>query len=177
MRLDGTRFEIGNESPDDIEAIYTINRDAFGRHTEADLANRLRADNALILSQVATLDDEIVGHAAYSLVRITNENGVQRCPALGPIAVAPAYQRRGIGSALVRAGLKALRSAGYPLLFLVGHVSYYPRFGFRPALPLGFTCDYVEPDGPHQHFMVAQLNPPPADLRGHVRFHPAFDEN
>ena len=76
----------------------------------------------------------------------------------GPIAVTPPLQKQGIGSALVRAGLKAMKDAGYALLFLVGSPAYYPRFGYQPALPLGFTSDYVEPDGPHAHFMVALLD-------------------
>ena len=61
------------------------------------------------------------------------------------------------------------------MVFLVGSPRYYPRFGFQPALPLGFTSDYVEPGGRHEHFMVALLEESmPGDVRGHVRFHPAF---
>ena len=164
------------EFPSDYASVYTITASAFGRDSEADLNNLLRDADALILSQVAEIEGEIVGHAAYSLVSITDDREVSHFPALGPIAVAPAFQRQGIGSKLVRAGLTAMSQAGYGLLFLVGHVSYYPRFGFQPAQPLGFTSDYVKVDGPHEHFMAAVLDAQLLDsARGHVRFHPAFD--
>ena len=167
---------IREEHSDDIDCIYNLEAEAFGRASEADLVNLLRDDDALILSQVTLLNDEIVGHAAYSLVSITNGDSIHHSPALGPIAVAPAHQRQGIGSTLIHAGMKALTEMGYGLLFLVGHVTYYPRFGFQPALPLGFTSDYIQPGGRHEHFMVAILSAQgTGNLRGHVRFHPTFD--
>ena len=136
----------------------------------------LRADGALLLSHLATLADEIVGQAAYSLVNIDVGESLYQQPALGPIAVAPGYQGRGIGSALVRAGINAMTEAGYSHLFLVGSPRYYPRFGFQPALPLGFSSDYVQPGGSHEHFMAAILDERAAGvMRGHVKFHPAFD--
>ena len=167
---------IREEQSDDIDYIYNLETEAFGRASEAELVNLLRDADALILSQVALLDNEIVGHAAYSLVSISDGDSIHHCPALGPISIVPTHQRRGIGAALVRAGMKAMTDLGYDLLFLVGHVSYYPRFGFQPALPLGFTCDYVQPGGRHDHFMVVVMSErKSANLRGHVRFHPAFD--
>ena len=167
---------IREEKNDDIHRIYELTKAAFGRASEADLNDLLRADDDLVLSHVALLDNQIVGHAAYSLVTINDGDSLHRQPALGPIAVAPTHQRRGIGSALVRAGLEAQAEAGYGLLFLIGHVSYYPRFGFQPAMPLGFTCDYFQPEDAHEPFMVAILDEAlPGKVRGHVRFHPAFD--
>ncbi len=170
-------LQIRRELPRDIGAIYALTKAAFGRAAEADLLKRLRDENALLLSQVALLDAAVVGHAGYSLVTVSAGSRRERFPALGPIAVVPSHQRRGIGGMLVRAGMAALRAQGHSLLFLVGHVSYYPRFGFQPALPLGFTCDYVSDPARHQHFMVAILNDwQPGEAGGHVRFHPAFDE-
>lgn len=168
---------IRRECSADFRRIYDLTASAFGRACEAELLDRLRADDALLLSHVAEIDGEIVGQAAYSLVSIHDGDRVHRQPALGPIAVAPAYQRRGIGSALVRAGLEAMSEAGYAMLFLVGHVSYYPRFGFAPAQPLGFSSDYVQPGGAHEHFMAAVLDERQSrTLRGAVKFHPAFDD-
>lgn len=167
---------IREEKIDDIGPIYELTAAAFGRASEAKLIDLLRADDALILSQVALLESQIVGHAAYSLASIADGDTIHHQPALGPIAVMPGHQRRGIGSALMREGLAALAEAGYGLLFLIGHVSYYPRFGFRPALPLGFTCDYFQPEDAHEPFMVAKLDTElPGTIRGHLRFHPAFD--
>lgn len=167
---------IRKETEADTSSIYDLEAAAFGRAAEAELTNLLRAADALLLSHVALLDGEIAGHAAYSLMTITDGDTLRHQPALGPIAVLPAHQGRGIGSALVKAGLQAMTEAGYALLFLVGHTSYYPRFGFQPAFPQGFTSDYVKPGGRHEHFMVAVLDQETAgDIRGHTRFHPAFD--
>lgn len=168
---------IRRETPADIEAIHRIEAAAFESEAHAALVNRLRDEGALLLSHVAEQDGEIVGHAAYSLLTIADGDRVERLPALGPIAVDPPFQGRGIGSALARAGLGAMRDMGYGLLFLVGSPRYYPRFGFQPAQPLGFSSDYVEPGGPHAHFMVAVLDErAPGSVRGHTRFHPAFAE-
>jgi putative acetyltransferase len=170
-------IDIRRERPDDISRIYTIEAAAFEGEAHARLVDRLRADDALILSQVAEIKGEIVGHAAYSFVTVTDGDKVRRFPALGPIAVSPPLQRQGIGSALVRAGLRALAEAGYALVFLVGSPNYYPRFGYQPAQPLGFTSDYVKQGGRHEHFMLAILDETmPGEARGHVRFHPAFAE-
>lgn len=169
--------EIRRETPADFEAIFRIEAAAFKGKAHAILVNQLRDDGALLLSQVAVVNGEIVGHAAYSLLTVTDGDRVNRFPALGPIGVEPPYQGRGIGSALIRAGLAAMRDMGYGLLFLVGSPSYYPRFGFQPAQPLGFTSDYVEPGGRHEHFMAAVLDKcATGSVRGHVRFHPAFDQ-
>lgn len=165
------------ETPKDLAAIYAIEAAAFQGEAHAILVNNLRADDALLLSHVAELDGAVVGHAAYTLLTITDGDRVFQLPGLGPIAVDPPVQGRGIGSALVLAGLNAMRELGYGLLFLVGSPRYYPRFGFQPAQPLGFSSDYVEPGGPHEHFMVALLEErAPVHVRGHVRFHPAFHE-
>ena len=165
---------IRQEQPADIKPIDALAAAAFQRRDEADLIDRLRDDQAIWLSQVALLDEKIVGHALYSPATVTDGPNVHECLALGPLAVAPAYQRQGIGGQLIRSGLRAVQAAGHGLLFLVGHPSYYPRFGFRPAQPLGFTSDYVKDRRRHEHFMVAVLDKS-LSARGHLRFHPAFD--
>ena len=170
-------INIRPETPTDLDEIYRIEAAAFEGEAHADLVDRLRDDDALIMSHVAEIKDEIVGHAAYSLVTVTDGDCVRHFPALGPIAVSPARQGQGIGSALVRAGLRALAEAGYEMVFLVGSPRYYPRFGYQPAQPLGFSSDYVEPGGRHEHFMLAILGETfPSGVRGHLRFHPAFAE-
>ncbi len=171
------QIDIREERADDISRIYTIEAAAFEGEAHARLVDRLRAEDALILSQVAEIEGELLGHAAYSLVSVTDGDQVGRFPALGPIAVAPPRQRQGIGSALVRAGLRTLADAGYDLVFLVGSPSYYQRFGYQPAQPLGFSSDYVKPGGRHEHFMLAILDESlPGEARGHVSYHPAFAE-
>ena len=171
------QISIRRETPKDINDIHALEAEAFGSRLEADIVDCLRDDEALWLSQVALLDDRIVGHAAYSLVEISQITNISRFPALGPIAVAPANQRQGIGGALIRAGIEVVRDAGFGLLFLVGHPGYYPRFGFQPALPLGFSSDWVKPGGRHEHFMVFVLDQSLIGcVRGHMRFHSAFPD-
>lgn len=170
------QITIRDEQPSDIDAIYQVEFDAFGQADEADLVNRLRDQNVSWISHVALLNSEIFGHAMYSMVTVTDGDTVREFPALAPLAVAPSHQKKGIGGHLMRAGLQATRDAGYGLMFLIGHPSYYPRFGFQPALPLGFTSDYVKDDAHHEHFMVAVLDDSLLNtVRGHVRYHPAFE--
>lgn len=167
---------IRKEQPADINAIYAVEHDAFGQPDEADLVNRLRDQDAVWLSQVAVLDGKIVGHALYSMVTVTNGDTIREFPALAPLAVVTSHQKQGIGSQLMEAGLQVARDTGYGLMFLIGHPSYYPRFGFQPALPLGFTSDYVQNDAHHEHFMVAVLDDSLRNMvRGHVRYHPTFE--
>jgi putative acetyltransferase len=66
--------------------------------------------------------------------------------ALGSMAVLPEYQRQGIGSKLIEAGIQKLKDAGCPFIIVVGHADYYPRFGFRPASEHGIKCEWNVPD-------------------------------
>lgn len=92
--------------------------------------------------------------------------------ALGPVAVAPARQRQGIGGQLIAAGLEFCRAAGYDLAIVLGHREYYPRFGFRPAAPLGIRWEH----GAEAHFMVLELRPGAlAGVSGVARYRPEFD--
>ena len=92
--------------------------------------------------------------------------------ALGPMAVAPTHQRQGIGGQLIAAGLDICRAAGYDLAIVLGHREYYPRFGFRPAAPLGIRWEH----GAEAHFMVLELRPGAlAGVSGVARYRPEFD--
>ena len=88
------------------------------------------------------------------------------------MAVLPEYQRKGIGSQLVRAGLEACRYQGYGLVVVVGHPAFYPRFGFMPASAEGLECEHsVRPEA----FMVIELEAGAlAHARGVVRYRPEF---
>ncbi len=99
------------------------------RQTEHLIVEALRADNALVLSLVAEVDGVVVGHIAFSPVRIGVGDGGWL--ALGPVAVAPRFQRRGIGTALVTEGLKTIRTLGARGCVLVGDPAFYRRFGFQ----------------------------------------------
>jgi putative acetyltransferase len=90
------------------------------------------------------------------------------------MAVGPARQRAGIGSALVRAGLERCKLLDAAAVVVLGHPAYYPRFGFVPAAAFGLACEY---DVPAEAFMALELRP--GALRGAagtLRYHAAFAE-
>ena len=154
------------ETPADRDAIHAINESAFGQPDEADLVDRLRAEGVVLLSLVADLDSEIAGHILFTRMHVADIPAV----ALAPVAVAPAHQRRGIGAALIRAGLDLLRDAGERIVLVVGHADYYPRFGFstHPARNL-------ESPFPPEAFMAMELVPGALDgVSGPVRYASAF---
>jgi putative acetyltransferase len=117
-------------SADDRDAIREVHAAAFGREDEARLALELDA----VVSLVAV---EGGGHVVGNLVLSRLELTGVRALALGPVAVAPAMHRRGIGSALVRAALDAARARGEDAVLLLGAPAYYERFGFAAAAEHG----------------------------------------
>jgi putative acetyltransferase len=126
-----------------MAAVRDLNRRAFGQDQESNIVDALRANGAALLSLVATLDDQVVGHIMYSPA---STGGNVTGAALGPMAVLPECQRQGIGSKLIEAGNQKLKDAGYPFIIVVGHADYYPRFGFRPASEHGIKCEWNVPD-------------------------------
>jgi putative acetyltransferase len=125
------------ERPEDLPAVDRLRRAAFGGDAEARLVDALRGDGA-VLSLVAD-EDGVVGHLMFSRLEM---DGV-RAAALAPVAVAPARQRRGTGSALIRDGLRRLREAGWEAVVVLGEPAYYARFGFVPAPTI--ACPYSGP--------------------------------
>lgn len=125
---------IREESALDLDAIRAVNVAAFEGHpfshqTEHLIVEELRTAGALTVSLVAEIDGRVVGHVAFSAASIGDTSDGWFL--LGPLAVLPQYQDRGIGSALVDAGLDTLRSAGARGCVLVGDPAFYGRFGFR----------------------------------------------
>jgi putative acetyltransferase len=126
------------------------------------------------LSLVAEVAGSIVGHCLVSVCRVesTESAPVGSVLALGPIAVAPEHQGRGIGGALVRAVHAVARARDFPAVVLLGHPGYYPRFGYVPARPLGLEAPAPWPDEAWQAFT---LTPPDHIPRGIVRYPGAFE--
>jgi putative acetyltransferase len=145
-------IEIREEHPDDVAAVREVNRRAFGQDQESNIVDALRTNGAALLSLVATVDGQVVGHIMFSPLTVA-EN--VKAVALGPMAVAPEYQRQGIGTRLIDAGNRKIKDAGYPFIIVVGHAEYYPRFGFRPAGKYGIKCEW---DVPEEVFMVLMLD-------------------
>src|SRR5215831_5847156 len=164
------RIEVREERRTDLEAIREVNRRAFGQDQEADLIDALRSSGAASLSLVATVDEHIVGHIMYSPAQLGRIEG----RGLGPMAVLPEYQRRGIGSRLVETGNRQLEIAGCPFIVVLGHAAFYPRFGFQPARPIGVTCEWDVPD---DVFQILILDPARmAGVFGLARYRSEFSD-
>lgn len=161
------------ERGEDRAAIHEVNRRAFPTSAEADLVDALRGAARPWISLVAEIEDQIVGHILFTPVRVVGEGGERPALGLAPMAVLPDFQNRGIGSRLVRAGLEACRAQGHPVVFVLGHPDYYPRFGFQPAAPRGLH--YKGPEFA-PYFMVAELEPGALDgWAGRVEYRPEFE--
>jgi putative acetyltransferase len=161
------------EASADHGAIATITERAFGRPVEARMIEDVRESDGYVpeLSMVAEENGELVGHVLLSYVGL--EDG-RRLLALGPIAVRPDRQGKGIGGSLVRAGLAAADERGEPLVLLLGHPTYYPRFGFTSASAMGLFPP--DPGMLDAAWMVYPLRAYTPDLRGRVVFPPAFPD-
>ena len=156
MNADDAGVVIRSEQVDDHAAIAEVNREAFGREGEPRLVAALRDAEGFdpALSLVALRESEVVGHILFSPIHIERDGGDVPAVALAPMAVRPEFQRQGIGSALVRAGLKACSRAEYRIVVVLGHSDYYPRFGFTPACEHGVRAPFEVPD---EAFMVLNL--------------------
>ncbi|WP_197422543.1 MULTISPECIES: GNAT family N-acetyltransferase [unclassified Phenylobacterium] len=158
------------ERPEDATTIHALTEAAFAGlpfsdGAEPGVIDALRAAGALTLSLVATDGAEIAGHVAFSPVVIDGRSGGWY--GLGPVSVWPHRQRKGIGQALIRDGLRRLRSMGAGGCVLLGDPAYYARFGFEHDLRLHYA------GGPAWAFQCLTLNGPRPV--GEVSFHPAFD--
>lgn len=164
-------MQIRLEQPADISAVRDVNLSAFDTATEADLVDALRERAWPVISLVADDGGSIVGHILFSPVTLSGHPELT-IMGLAPMAVLPARQRDGIGSALVRAGLDECRQRKVGGVLVLGHPAYYPRFGFVPASRFGIHCEYDVPD---DVFMAMELEP--GTLRGKsgtIRYHDAF---
>ncbi len=156
----------------DRTAIHEVHAAAFETPAEADLVDALREQAAPIVSLVAEDGGAVVGHILFSPVSLASDPELE-VMGLAPMAVAPSHQRRGVGSALVRAGLARCREMGCSGVVVLGHPEYYPRFGFLKASRFGLRCEYNAPD---EAFMAIELAPGAFDdTAGLVKFHAAFE--
>ncbi|MFN2444400.1 MAG: GNAT family N-acetyltransferase [Vicinamibacterales bacterium] len=164
-------MHIRPERPADIPGIRTVSLTAFETSAEADLVDALREQADPIISLIAEDSGAIVGHILLSPVTLTAHPEL-RIVGLAPMAVVPARQRQGIGSALIHEGLERCRRLGFGAVIVLGHAEYYPRFGFTAASRFGLRCEY---DVPEDVFMVLELDE--GILKGKsgtIHYHPAF---
>jgi putative acetyltransferase len=167
-------MKIRPEQPGDQPQIRIINQQAFGGDTEAELVDTLRQSGVSLISLVAEEDHQLIGHILFSPVTLSGQARIPAIAGLGPMAVLPEWQRRGIGSLLVTTGLAYCASADYVAVVVLGHPAYYPRFGFVPASGFKIKSEFNVPD---EVFMVKELqNGALQDLMGTIQYHPAFKQ-
>jgi putative acetyltransferase len=148
-------MDLREERAGDRQAVRDLDLRAFGDHglVVADLVDTLR-DTVTPedgLSLVAERDGQVVGHVMFTRSLLDAPRRLVDVQVLSPLAVTPELQQRGIGSALVRHGLRVLAERGVPLVFLEGDPGYYARFGFVPGAGLGFRKPSLRiPDGAFQ---------------------------
>jgi putative acetyltransferase len=160
----------------DAEAVRQVHLRAFvGREDEAHLVESLHASDAAPVSLVAVVGSSggVIGHVLFSPVKLDNGGSNIRVVGLAPVGVLPGYQGRGVGSHLIRAGLKACREAAYDAVVLLGEPGYYSRFGFERASAHGLGNEY----GVDDYFMVMELRSGAlAGSGGTVRYRPEFGQ-
>lgn len=167
-------LEIRQERPADYDAVYRLIREAFASAqksdgTEQDLVNALRGSDAFIpaLSLVAVADGNLVGHILFTKITV----GGQTALALAPLSVHPAYQRQGIGLALMKQGHAIAKKLGFDYAVVLGHPTYYPKAGYVPASTYGILAPFEVPD---ENYMAVRLKDDAPPLSGTVQYDKAF---
>lgn len=162
------------ERPTDPRAIHAVVAAAFPDGGEAGLVDALRDRARPFVSLVAESGGEIVGHVAFTPVAFDPMSPRDHLAlGLAPLSVAPAHRRRGIGTALVEAGLAECRDLGADVVVVLGDPAYYARFGFVPASTLRLRCVSEAPEGAFQALVLKVF-----DVRlgmTTVLFRPEFD--
>ena len=136
------KISIRPERPEDSAAVVSINDRAFAGTAESRLVEAIKQSGRPVISLIACSGDTLVGHIFFSPVQTHSEGPTIATLALAPMAVCPAFQRRGIGTLLVEAGLTEAARQGCQVVVVVGHPAFYPRFGFAPANGMGLRSVY-----------------------------------
>ena len=146
------QIEIRNEEEQHIDAVRDILRAAFPTEAESKLVDALRANGKAVISLVAVSDEKVLGHILFSPVS-TTPPGEARGLGLAPVTVHPEAQSQGIGSQLIREGLRVCKELGFDYCVVLGGPKYYQRFGFEKASAHGLQNEY----GVDEEFMVIRF--------------------
>ena len=161
---------VRSELEEDRSPIRELNRLVFGGDDEADLVDRLRHERRVELSLVCVIGGQIVGHVLFSDLEAEIDGRQLKALALAPMAVVPMRQRQGIGTRLLRESMLRLERGEYEALIVLGHETYYLRFGFSADLARKLVSPF-ESDA----FMALELKPGALEgAKGAVVYSPAF---
>jgi len=161
-------IEIRREDNKDHGMVREILCATFPTDAESKLVDVLRENNKAIISLVAVMNDDVLGHILFSPVSTTPPNSAKGI-GLAPVAVKPEFQKQGIGSQLIREGLRLCKELQYDYVIVLGNPKYYQRFGFRKASDFGLQNEY----GVNDEFMVIQFSMK-AELHGLVKYASEF---
>jgi putative acetyltransferase len=163
-------MRVREEQAADAAQIRNVNEAGFEGSDEADLVDKLQKEGVVLLSLVAELDNQIIGHILFSRMTVETERGPVAAVSLAPMAVLPDHQGRGVGGQLVRRGIAALRERGERIVIVLGHKEYYPRFGFTAEKARDLDSPF-----PPESFMALELvEGALTGVRGTVRYPSAF---
>ena len=167
-------LEIRQANKNDYEEVYNVVKTAFetAEHcdgNEQDLVVALRKGDNFIpeLSLVALEDNKIVGYILFTKIRIGEYEEV----ALAPLGVLPKYQKKGIGSKLIKEGHIIAKKLGYHYSVVLGSNEYYSKFGYIPAIEYGIKAPF---DVPSENFMTIKLNDTSEVVQGIVKYAKEF---
>jgi putative acetyltransferase len=168
-----TTVHVRSEQPEDYDAIAHIYAEAFGGTDEAQLVERIRLSDRYCpdLTLVAEWGGVVAGHLMLSHADLIGQDTF-RILILAPMAVTPEMQNRAIGSTLMRRAVAIADDKGEPLINVLGHPNFYPRFGFKKASLYGIEPPFAFPD---EAFMMLRLNTYQSHIRGKLQYPPAFD--
>ena len=173
-----TVVRIRPERPEDVARVREINDVAFGESGETEIVDGIRGTDRWIEggSLVAeAADSALVGHLLLSEGDlVADDETIRRIWIVGPVAVVPVHQRQGVGGALMRAAIELATERGEPVLCLLGHASYYPRFGFEAARSIGIEAPRPWRDANWMALCLPAWDP---SIRGLARFPPAFPDS
>lgn len=166
---------IRQETRDDIADVRAVHELAFGQPLEANVVDKLRDNCEGLRSLVAVENGKVVGHILFSPAEIEGPHGIIKGMGLAPMAVLPDMQRRGIGTQLIHKGVEELRKLQCPFIIVLGHPSYYPRFGFERSSRYGIRCQW---EGvPDEAFMILWLDQSKAgQVSGVAKYREEFSE-
>lgn len=154
-------INIKETSRNDFNDIMKVEERAFGYVKEAKLTADLLSDKTAepILSLLAFDDKKAIGHILFTRAYIDKLDTEQPLiHILAPLAVIPEYQKQGLGGLLINEGLKKLKNMGSEMVFVLGHIEYYPKFGFIPdAKKIGFSAPFPIPEEYADAWMVQSL--------------------